>query len=210
MWNEKCGTTVIGPQVRPLDCSYYAVYHTPCVARAVVNCIMRMWKDAFCACVHVTVICHLLQGVFNWKVMRSDINNDINKSYYCVWRCSLYPQGLHHAKHVSVTSRYSVKNGWMNWASFWHGSFLSPILHCVQKKFWISSKIMVFLSGTLSQTLYIENIALVCQSSIVETCGSLSVCSRLLHCPSVTGRYSRPTQMADQIKFIMHSGYASW
>ena len=40
---------------------------------------------------------------------------------------------------------------------------------------------MVFLSGTLSQTLYVENIALVCQSSIVETCGSLSVCSRLLH-----------------------------
>jgi len=29
MRNEKCGTMVIRPQVRPRDRSYYAVYHTP-------------------------------------------------------------------------------------------------------------------------------------------------------------------------------------
>ena len=163
--NEKCGTTVIGPQVRPRDRSYYAVYRTPCKAGAAINCVMRMWK----CFVHVTVIliCHLLQSVFNWKVLR----NDINKSYCCVWHCCRYPQGLqsiiHHAKHVSVPviSRCSVKNGWMhNWASFWHRSFLSPVLHCVQKKFRICSKIMVLPSGTLSQTPDIENFALACQS----------------------------------------------
>jgi len=60
--------------------------------------------------------------------------NDINKRYYCVWHCCPYPQTLqsiiHHAKHMSVpvTSRCSVKSCWMNnRASFWHGSFLSPI-----------------------------------------------------------------------------------
>ena len=81
---------------------------------------------------HVTVIsiCHLLQSVFNWKVLR----NDINKSFYCVWRCCQYPQGLQSIIHVSVplTSRRSVENGWMdNWASFWHRSYLSPIVRYV-------------------------------------------------------------------------------
>jgi len=35
MW-AKCGTTVIGPQVRPLDRSYYAVYRMPSIAGAAV------------------------------------------------------------------------------------------------------------------------------------------------------------------------------
>ena len=48
--NEKCGTTVIGPQVRPCDRSYYTVYRTLCVAGAAVNCVVRMWKVAFYAC----------------------------------------------------------------------------------------------------------------------------------------------------------------
>ena len=42
MRNEKCGPTVIGPQVRPRDRSYYAVYRTPCVAGTAVNCVMRI------------------------------------------------------------------------------------------------------------------------------------------------------------------------
>ena len=50
MWNGNCGTTVIGPQVRPRDRRYSAVYRTPRVASAAVNCIMWMWKVAFCAC----------------------------------------------------------------------------------------------------------------------------------------------------------------
>ena len=117
---------------------------------------------------HVTVIltCHLLQSVFNWKVLR----NDINKSYYCVWRFCRYPQGLqsiiHNAKHVSVlvTSRCSVENGRVhNSAIFWHESSLSLIAHCVWKKFHISSKIVV-LPGALSQTPDIENFASACQS----------------------------------------------
>ena len=50
MRNGNCGTTVIGPQVRPRDRRYSAVYRTPRVAGAAVNCVMRMWKVAFCAC----------------------------------------------------------------------------------------------------------------------------------------------------------------
>jgi len=65
MKNEKCGTTVIGPQVRPRDRSCYTVYHTPRVAGAVVNYAMRVWKVAFCACFTVISICHFLQSVFN-------------------------------------------------------------------------------------------------------------------------------------------------
>jgi len=40
---------VTSPHVRPRDCSYYAVYHNPCVTSSVVNCIMQMWKVALCA-----------------------------------------------------------------------------------------------------------------------------------------------------------------
>jgi len=50
MQNGNCGTMVIGPQVRPRDRSYYAVYHTLHLASAVVKCVMRMWKVAFYAC----------------------------------------------------------------------------------------------------------------------------------------------------------------
>ena len=50
MRNVNCGTTVIGPQVRPRDRRHYAVYHTPRMAGAVVNCVMRVWKVAFYAC----------------------------------------------------------------------------------------------------------------------------------------------------------------
>jgi len=39
MRNGKWGTIAIGPQVRSHDCSYYAVYHTPCLAGAAVNCV---------------------------------------------------------------------------------------------------------------------------------------------------------------------------
>jgi len=116
--NEKCGKTdwstsqTMWPQL---------LRSLPHAARGRCSgrLIMRMWKVAF---VHVTVIliCHLLQSMFKWKMLR----NDINKSYWCVWRC-WYPQGLqsiiHLAKHVSMpfTRWCSVKNGWMhNWASF--------------------------------------------------------------------------------------------
>jgi len=47
MRNGNCGTMVIGPQVRPRDRSYYAVYRTPRVAGAAVNCVMRVWIVAF-------------------------------------------------------------------------------------------------------------------------------------------------------------------
>jgi len=50
MRNGNCGTMVIGPQARPRDRSYYAVYRTLRVAGAVVNCIMRTWKVVFYAC----------------------------------------------------------------------------------------------------------------------------------------------------------------
>jgi len=50
MRNGNCGTMVIGPQVRPRDRRYYAVYRTLRVAGAAVNRIMRVWKVAFYAC----------------------------------------------------------------------------------------------------------------------------------------------------------------
>jgi len=50
MRNGNCEMTVIGPQVRPRDRRYSAVYRTQRVAGAAVNCVMRMWKVAFCAC----------------------------------------------------------------------------------------------------------------------------------------------------------------
>jgi len=50
MRNEKCRTTVIGPQVRLRDRSYYAVYRMLHMAGAAVNCVMRMWKVEFYAC----------------------------------------------------------------------------------------------------------------------------------------------------------------
>jgi len=50
----------------------------------------------------------------------------------------------------------------LNW--FWRGSFLSPILHCVKRKFGIS-KIRVLISGTLSQNLDLEYFGLVYRSS---------------------------------------------
>ena len=45
MRNEKCGTTVFGPQVRPPDRSYYAVYRRPRVAGTAVNCVMRICAE---------------------------------------------------------------------------------------------------------------------------------------------------------------------
>jgi len=50
MRNGNCGTMVIGPQVRPRERSYYAVYRMLRVAGAAVNCVMRVWKVAFYAC----------------------------------------------------------------------------------------------------------------------------------------------------------------
>jgi len=56
MRNEKCGTTVIGPQVRSRDRSSYAVYRAlPAQQRNADLCIF----------VNVTVIWHLLQCVLN-------------------------------------------------------------------------------------------------------------------------------------------------
>ena len=50
MRNENCGTMVIGPQVRPRDRRYYAVYRTPRVASAAISCVMRMGEVVFYAC----------------------------------------------------------------------------------------------------------------------------------------------------------------
>jgi len=131
----------------------------PLVAGAAVNCVMQMWKEAFYACYRNLD----LPFAINWKMLR----NDINKNYCCVWRYCRYPQGLqsiiHHAKHASVpiTSRCSVEDGWMNYcSSFRHRSYCT----LCQKKFQISSEIMVFPSRTLSQTPNIENFALACRS----------------------------------------------
>jgi len=49
MQNTEGKTMVIGPQFRPRDRSYCAVYHMPHVASTVVNCVTQMEKVAFCA-----------------------------------------------------------------------------------------------------------------------------------------------------------------
>jgi len=64
--------------------------------------------------------------------------------------------------HKSVFCR----NGWTNWAGFWHGSFFPPILHCMcYKEIHVSSKIGALPSGTLFQTLDLDNFTTACRSS---------------------------------------------
>ena len=46
----------------------------------------------------------------------------------------------------------------MDWADFWHGGFFWPVLHCY-KEIWVTPKIRVLPSGTLSHTLDLENFA---------------------------------------------------
>ena len=65
-------------------------------------------------------------------------------------------------------SQVGVLSKWLNESSwFWHGIFFPSILHCVKRKFWYlhSLKIKVLYSGTLSQTLVLENFASACRSS---------------------------------------------
>jgi len=50
--------------------------------------------------------------------------------------------------------------GWTNWAGFWHGSFLRPIINCVIRKFAYLQKSRVLPFGTLLQTLDLENFAM--------------------------------------------------
>jgi len=87
MWNAEgkmrngiCGTTVIGPHVRPCDRSYYAVYRTPRMASAVVKCVMQMWKVA--GLMPPLAACHC--------------NNSYVLSILCTWQTN----SLSHAKHV--------------------------------------------------------------------------------------------------------------
>jgi len=56
MWNGMCGTTVVGRDVTPRDLSYSEFDHTPCVNCVEVNCILSMWKIAFCT-MHATFRC---------------------------------------------------------------------------------------------------------------------------------------------------------
>jgi len=90
IWKVKCGTTVIGPHVRPRDRSYYAVYRNPSVAGKVVNCVKEMWKVALSACYFN------LPNMFTWKLLR----NDTNKSYCCIW---------HETEHCTV-----IAHCWQN------------------------------------------------------------------------------------------------
>ena len=59
---------------------------------------------------------------------------------------------------ASVTSRLSIEmDERTNRASFWHGSFLRPILHCVCKETRaLPAEIRALPSGTLSGTLDLE------------------------------------------------------
>jgi len=74
--------------------------------------------------------------------------------------------GTIHGPAVSVSlSQVGVLSKRLNELSwFWRGSFLSPILHCVKRKFGIS-KIKVLIPGTLSQNLDLEYFGLVYRSS---------------------------------------------
>ena len=103
--NEKKERRWYGSQIRPCDGSRYAVYHTPRVAGAAVNCIMQMWK--FYACYPNFD----LPFAINWKVLR----NDTNKNYYCcVWRiCLCCCQRLSFCGGLRLTSAtsYATKHG---------------------------------------------------------------------------------------------------
>jgi len=49
-------------------------------------------------------------------------------------------------------------NDWTNRAGFWHEDFLPPVPHCF-KEIWVSPKIRILPSETLSQTPDLENFA---------------------------------------------------
>ena len=61
MRNGMCGATVIGRDVTSRDCIYSAFYHTLCINCVEVNCILSMWKIAFCT-MHATFRCWFLDN----------------------------------------------------------------------------------------------------------------------------------------------------
>ena len=71
------------------------------------------------------------------------------------------------------------RNNWTNRTGIWLGGFLTP------KEIWVSSKISVLPSGTLSQTLDLENFAtasrLRCQQLVIIVDGRARACWRHLY-----------------------------
>ena len=71
------------------------------------------------------------------------------------------------------------RNNWTNRTGIWLGGFLTP------KEIWVSSKISVLPSGTLSQTLHLENFAtasrLLCQQLVIIVDGRARACWRHLY-----------------------------
>jgi len=74
-----------------------------------------------------------------------------------IYRATLCQRGTSYGP-ASVTSRLSIEmDERTNRASFWHGSFRRPILHCVCKETRaLPAEIRVLPSGTLSRTLDLE------------------------------------------------------
>jgi len=61
----------------------------------------------------------------------------------------------------SVTSRYCIET---TGAGFWCGGFLAVVSDCLVRKFGYLQEVRVLFSGTLSQTLDLENFAMASQS----------------------------------------------
>jgi len=82
-----------------------------------------------------------------------DFDVDSSSHFYHV---TLAQHSLSSCVHLSVHHKPALyQNDWTNRAGVWHWRFLLPITHCL----WVSPKIRVLTSGTLSQTLDLKNFA---------------------------------------------------
>ena len=112
------------------------------------------------------------------RVLFNDVTSTVSIPYFYrayFYRAMLCIRGTSH-RPVSVCLSVSYKsvfyrNGWTNRASFWHVSFLPPVLHCVKRKFgYLQNKGTSLSNFDLNSGLRKFRHGI----SIVETCYQLS------------------------------------
>ena len=88
----------------------------------------------------------------------------------CCRRVSLRPPVCPSVRpsRAGIVSKRRDESGW-----FWHGGFLPPIPHCY-KEIWVSPKIRVLPSRTLSQIPDVENFATASRSRRQQNSSSSS------------------------------------
>ena len=85
----------IGPQVRSHDRSYYAVYHTPRLAGAAVNCVTWMWtyNRTHTANLRITHFTHSSTAPFQFTNSRARLQNcTFSQACICCSGCQTWLQ----------------------------------------------------------------------------------------------------------------------